>query len=246
MAVNPTPALPESRWREPAPAGPPADRPALELRDVIKIFRSGPVETVALRGFSLQVSPRELIALLGPSGCGKSTVLALSAGLDEPSAGEVRVDGRSLQQRSGPELVAYRATEIALVLQSDNLWSSLSAHDNVVASCRLAGVRDCEQRADEALAAFGVSDRARHRAAELSGGEQQRVAVAAAFARRPRLVLADEPTGELDSANEALVLRALARLRDEADATVVVVTHSAQVARGADRVVEVRDGRVVT
>jgi ABC-type lipoprotein export system ATPase subunit len=104
---------------------------------------------------------------------------------------------------------------------------------------------DCAARADDALAAFGMSDRARHRAAELSGGEQQRVAVAAAFARRPRLVLADEPTGELDSATEALVLRALARLRDETDATVLVVTHSPQVARAADRVIEMRDGRIL-
>jgi ABC-type lipoprotein export system ATPase subunit len=245
VAMNPAPETPHSRWRELEPAGEPAGRFALELRDVIKIFRSGPVETVALRGVWLQASPRELIALLGPSGCGKSTVLALCAGLDEPSAGEVRIDGRSLLGRSAAELVAHRASQIALVLQSDNLWSSLSARENVIISCRLAGVPDCAVRADEALAAFGMSDRARHRAAELSGGEQQRVAVAAAFARRPRLVLADEPTGELDSANEALVLRALARLRDETDATVLVVTHSPQVAKTADRVIEMRDGRIL-
>jgi putative ABC transport system ATP-binding protein len=245
VAMNPAPETPQSRWHEPQPADEAADGFALELRDVIKIFRSGPVETVALRGVSLQASLRELIAVLGPSGCGKSTVLALCAGLDEPSAGEVRIDGRSLLGRPTAELVAHRASQIALVLQSDNLWSSLSARENVIISCRLAGVPDCAARADEALAAFGMSDRARHRAAELSGGEQQRVAVAAAFARRPRLVLADEPTGELDSANEALVLRALARLRDETDATVLVVTHSPQVARAADRVIEMRDGRIL-
>jgi putative ABC transport system ATP-binding protein len=245
VAMNPAPEMPQSRWRGPQPADAAADGFALELRDVIKIFRSGPVETVALRGVSLQASPGELIAVLGPSGCGKSTVLALCAGLDEPSAGEIRIDGRSLLGRSTAELVTHRASQIALVLQSDNLWSSLSARDNVIISCRLAGVLDCAARADDALAAFGISDRARHRAAELSGGEQQRVAVAAAFARRPRLVLADEPTGELDSATEALVLRALARLRDETDATVLVVTHSPQVARAADRVIEMRDGRIL-
>lgn len=243
--MNSSPGVSGSRWREPEPAEDAQQTFALELRDVIKIFRSGPVETVALRGFSLQAAPRELIALLGPSGCGKSTVLSLCAGLDEPSAGEVLIGGRSLQARTGAELVAYRASEVALVLQSENLWSSLSARENVIIGCRLAGVPDAAGRADEALAAFGMSDRARHRAAELSGGEQQRVAVAAAFARRPRLVLADEPTGELDSGNEALVLGALTRLRDEGDATVLVVTHSARVASGADRVIEVRDGRVV-
>jgi putative ABC transport system ATP-binding protein len=236
---------PQSRWREPESPGEPGYGFALELRDVIKIFRSGPVDTVALRGVSLHASPRELIAVLGPSGCGKSTVLALCAGLDEPSAGEVRIDGRSLLGRSPAELVAHRASGIALVLQSDNLWSSLSARENVIVSCRLAGLADCAARADEALGAFGMSERARHRGAQLSGGEQQRVAVAAAFARRPRLVLADEPTGELDSANEALVLRALARLRDETDATMLVVTHSPQVARAADRVIEMRDGRIL-
>ncbi len=245
MAMNPAPESPYGRWREPERAGEPVDAFALELRDVIKIFRSGPVETVALRGVSLQASPGELIAVLGPSGCGKSTVLALCAGLDEPSAGEVRIDGRSLLGRSAAELVTHRASQIALILQSDNLWSSLSARENVIISCRLAGVPDCTARADEALATFGMSDRARHRASELSGGEQQRVAVAAAFARRPRLVLADEPTGELDSASEAFVLRALRRVRDEMDATVLVVTHSPQVARAADRVIEMRDGRIL-
>jgi putative ABC transport system ATP-binding protein len=243
--MNPAPETPGGRWHEPEPPEEPANGSALELHDVIKIFRSGPVETVALRGVSLQASPRELIAVLGPSGCGKSTVLALCAGLDEPSAGEVRIDGHSLLGRSPAELVAHRASQVALVLQSDNLWSSLSARENVIVSCRLAGLPGCAARADEALAAFDMSERARHRGAQLSGGEQQRVAIAAAFARRPRLVLADEPTGELDSANEARVLRALARLRDETDATILVVTHSPQVARAADRVIEMRDGRIL-
>jgi putative ABC transport system ATP-binding protein len=219
---------------------------ALELRDVIKIYRSGPVETVALRGLTLEARAGELVALLGPSGCGKSTVLSLCAGLDEPSAGEVWVGGRHLAHLPEAEVDAMRASDLAIVLQSGNLWSWLSARHNVITGCRLAGVDEPDQRADEALAAFGLAPRAGIRAGELSGGEQQRVAVAAAFARRPRVVLADEPTGELDSASERRVLEALVDLRDRSQAAVLVVTHSERVAETADRVLEMRDGQLVT
>jgi len=218
---------------------------ALRFRDVIKIYRSGPVETVALRGLSLDAGPGELVALLGPSGCGKSTVLSLCAGLDQPSAGEVWVSGRHLARLTEPEVDELRASSIALVLQSGNLWSWLTARGNVIIGCRLAGVDDAERRADEALEVFGMARRARVRAGELSGGEQQRVAVAAAYARRPEIVLADEPTGELDSGNERIVLEALLSLRDDSHAAVLVVTHSQRVAERADRVLEMRDGQVV-
>ena len=219
---------------------------ALALRDVIKIYRSGPVETVALRGLTLEAHAGELVALLGPSGCGKSTVLSLCAGLDEPSAGEVWVGGHRLAEMAETEVDALRASDVALVLQSANLWSWLTTHDNIVVGCRLAGVADPEQRADEALRAFGLAARSEVRAGDLSGGEQQRAAVAAAFARRPRVILADEPTGELDSASERQVLDALVRLRDESGAAVVVVTHSGRVAETADRVLEMRDGQLAT
>ena len=144
------------------------------------------------------------------------------------------------------EVDALRASEVALVLQSGNLWSWLSARSNIVTGCRLGGVDDPERRADEALEAFGLTARAGVRAGELSGGEQQRVAVAAAFARRPRVVLADEPTGELDSGNERRVLDALVHLRDHSQAAVMVVTHSERVAETADRVLEMRDGQLAT
>ena len=219
---------------------------ALALRDVIKIYRSGPVETVALRGLTLEAREGELVALLGPSGCGKSTVLSLCAGLDDPSAGEVWVGGCHLAHLPEADVDAMRASDLAMVLQSGNLWSWLSARRNVITGCQLAGVDDPEQRTDEALAAFGLAARAGIRAGELSGGEQQRVAVAAAFARRPRVVLADEPTGELDSANERRVLEALVDLRDRSQAAVLVVTHSERVAETADRVLEMRDGQLVT
>jgi putative ABC transport system ATP-binding protein len=219
--------------------------PALELIDVFRIYRSGEVETVALRGLSMRIDRAEVVAVFGPSGSGKSTFLHLAAGLDVPSAGEVRVGGRSLARLSDDDLAAYRARDIAIVFQSDNLWPALSARENVEASLRMAGVRSPAEAAARTLAWLGLEHRGRNRAAALSGGEQQRVAIAAAAARTAGLVLADEPTGELDQANERLVLDGLLRLRDEYRSTVVVVTHSPRVADAADRVVEIRDGRAV-
>jgi putative ABC transport system ATP-binding protein len=236
----------QSVWREPESATQEIEWPALGFHDVFKIYRSGPVETVALRGLDLTVEAGELIAVLGPSGCGKSTMLALAAALDQPSAGEVRAGERSLSRLDDSELARYRAGEVALVFQSDNLWSGLSARENIVLGLRLAGEVDPVSAAEEALAEFGLASRAKERAGALSGGEQQRVAVAAAAARRAALVLADEPTGELDARNELLVLDSLHRLRDEHESTVVVVTHSSRVAATADRVVEMRDGTVVS
>jgi putative ABC transport system ATP-binding protein len=216
---------------------------ALEFHDVFKIFRSGSAETVALRGFDLRIEPREYVAVFGPSGSGKSAMLHLAAGLDEPSAGDVRVFGRSLTQLDESELAAYRAHGFAIVFQSGNLWPWLSARENVALGLQLAGRRGIERAVDRALDAFDLRRRERNPAGSLSGGEQQRVAIAAAAAREAPLVLADEPTAELDEANERVVLEALARLRDEFGSTVVAVTHSARVAEAVDRVIELRDGR---
>jgi putative ABC transport system ATP-binding protein len=220
------------------------DWPALELLDVFKIYRSGPVETVALRGLDVRIERGELVAVLGPSGCGKSTMLALAAGLDVPSAGEVRAFGRSLARAGESELAAYRAREVAVVFQSENLWPALTARQNVEISLRLAGRPEPESAAAATLEEFGLTAARPHSAAALSGGEQQRVAIAAAAGRRAHLVLADEPTGELDHENEQIVLRALRALQRDHGSTVVVVTHSVKVAAEADRVVELNDGRI--
>jgi putative ABC transport system ATP-binding protein len=220
--------------------------PALQLIDVFKIFRSGPVETVALRGLDVRVEPGELVAVLGPSGCGKSTMLALAAALDEPSAGEVRVAEHSLSHLSERALADFRGRRVALVLQRENLWPWLMAQENVAISLRLSGARRPSSEALEALDEFGLAARARQRAGSLSGGEQQRLAIAAAAARRTTLVLADEPTGELDGANEGHVLDALKMLRATYGSTVVMVTHSPVVARAADRVIEMRDGKALS
>jgi putative ABC transport system ATP-binding protein len=244
---------PVSLYVEPDADTGPTSWPALHFADVFKIFRSGEpgggatgtVETVALRGLELEVAQGELVAVLGPSGCGKSTFLHLAAGLDQPSAGDVSAFGMSLSRLDEPGLAAYRARRTAVIFQSDNLWTELTAQENVETMLRLARVPDAGRAAAAALTAFGLGERRRHRVGALSGGEQQRVALAGAAARRADLVLADEPTGELDAANEATVLEAMGALRDEYGATVVVVSHSPRVADFVDRVIELRDGRVV-
>ena len=235
----------ESLYREPDRAADELEWPALEFNDVFKLFRSGPVETVALRGLDLRIELGEIVALLGPSGSGKSTFLQLAAGMDQPSAGEVRAFGQSLGRLDDRELARYRGSQIAVVLQSDNLWSSLTALENVVASLGLAGRGGGRKEARAALGEFGLERRGMHYPSQLSGGEQQRVAIAAAAARRAALVLADEPSGELDATNEQLVIDALGKLRDDYRTTVVTVTHSRQIAESADRVIELRDGRAV-
>ncbi len=235
----------ESLYREPE-AEAEVEWPILEMHDVFKIYRSGPVETVALRGVDMVARAGDLVAILGPSGCGKSTLLALAAGLDRASAGDVRSAGVSLLTSSEDELAAYRARSVGIIFQSGNLWPTLSARENVLAALRLAGIPDAPQRAAESLVEFGLGGRAEHRAAALSGGEQQRVAIAAAVARRAPLILADEPTGELDTANQDVVLSALRRLPRDHDCAVVVVTHSPVVASAADHVIEMRDGAVVS
>jgi putative ABC transport system ATP-binding protein len=236
-----------SLYREPERAATKVDWPALEAVDVFQIYRSGPAETVALRGLHLRVEKGEHVAVLGPSGSGKTTLLTLAAGLDQPSAGELRALGLSLGRLEERELAAYRARVLALVFQSGNLWPGLSAERNVTVGLRLAGQSEnAREQAHDALAAFGLGKRTQELVGALSGGEQQRVAIAAAAARRAELVLADEPTAELDDHNESAVVEALGRLREENGATVITVTHSERLAGEADRVVEIRDGRLVS
>jgi putative ABC transport system ATP-binding protein len=230
------------------PEQPPRDTapPALELIDVFKIFGAGATETVALRGLNLRVEPQESVAVVGPSGSGKSTMLSLAAAMDVPSAGEVRIDGRSLARLDENELARIRGREIAVVFQSDNLWPTLSARENVAAAVSLAELdKDPIEAAEEALAIFGLETRAQSTPDQLSGGEQQRVAIAAAAARRPRIVFADEPTGELDAVNESTVLKTLEMLQNTYQSAIVLITHSPTVAEACDRVVEIADGTVV-
>ena len=218
--------------------------PRLELRRITKRLRSGERELVVVDALDLAVAPGEFVAVLGPSGSGKSTLLGIAAGLDRPSEGEVLFDGRPIQALSEDELARLRRGRIGFVFQSFQLLSNLTALENVLLPAELAGRDRAVERATELLAAVGLAERGHHYPAQLSGGEQQRVALARAFAVEPSLLLADEPTGNLDGSTGAVVLDILARLRREHGTTMVLVTHDPEVAALADRRIHLRDGRI--
>ncbi|HEV3095856.1 MAG TPA: ABC transporter ATP-binding protein [Candidatus Dormibacteraeota bacterium] len=216
--------------------------PALEARDIFRIFHSGPVETVALRGASLRVDAGEFVALVGRSGSGKSTLLQVMAGLDDPSAGTVWIAGNQLSGLDTQARTALRRRHIGVVFQRDNLWNHLTALENAALAGRLADNRDAQQRAQQLLDELGLRHRFTHLPAALSGGEQQRVGIAVALVNDPAVILADEPTGELDHASEALVLDQLDRARQARGSALLVVTHSEEIAARADRLVRMEDG----
>jgi putative ABC transport system ATP-binding protein len=218
--------------------------PRLELKQVTKRLASGERELTVVDAIDLAVAPGEFVAILGPSGSGKSTLLGLAAGLDRPSAGEVRVDGRPIQDLSEGELARLRRGRIGFVFQSFQLLGNLTALENVLLPLELGGHPAPIPAARAMLAAVGLGEREHHRPAQLSGGEQQRVALARAFAPGPALLLADEPTGNLDGATGARVLELLAKLRADSGTTMVLVTHDPEVAARADRRIHLRDGRV--
>jgi ABC-type lipoprotein export system ATPase subunit len=221
------------------------DLPAIEARGLYHIFRERQVETVALRGAELVLEPASWTSLMGPSGSGKSTLIHVLAGLLEPSGGSVMIDGEDITRLSSPERARRRRRTIGLVLQRDNLHPLLDVAGNVALPLRLDSrpAGEVSARVDELLSRVGLSERRRHRASQLSGGEAQRVAIAVAAAARPRVLLTDEPTGELDGATAAGVLDLLAELRAEG-AAVLTVTHNMQVAERADRRLVMRDGEV--
>jgi ABC-type lipoprotein export system ATPase subunit len=204
------------------------------VRDVFRIFRSGPVETVALRGASMQVEAGEFVAVVGPSGSGKSTLLHIAAGLEEPSAGSVEVAGEPLAGLDEDGLLLMRRRRVGVVFQRDNLWAHLTALQNVVLAGKLARRSDAMERSRRLLEDLGLADRVHNRPSALSGGEQQRVAVAAA--------LVNEPTGELDRASEGLVLDVLEAARERVGCALMIVTHSEEVASRAGRVVRMHNG----
>jgi putative ABC transport system ATP-binding protein len=197
-----------------------------------------------LDGIELAVRRGEFVAVLGPSGSGKSTLLALMAGLDRPSSGEVLFEGRRIDRWSEDRLALLRRHKIGFVFQSFQLLGTLTARENVLLPMELLGFEDARGRADELLGAVGLSERGHHYPTQLSGGEQQRVALARAFAPRPALLLADEPTGNLDGATGRMLLDMLVAMRAEEGATLVLVTHDPAVAALADRRIHLLDGRI--
>jgi putative ABC transport system ATP-binding protein len=218
--------------------------PRLELRQLSKRLPSGGRTITILDQVDLAVHPGEFVAVLGPSGSGKSTLLGLMAGLDRPSEGQVFLDGRSIERLTEDELARLRRRQIGFVFQSFHLLGNLTAFENVLLPLELVEARDGRLRAGDLLRAVGLAERGHHYPSQLSGGEQQRVALARAFAARPRVLLADEPTGNLDGQTGALVLDLMARLRRDEGSTLVLVTHDPAVAAMADRRVHLRDGRV--
>ena len=220
--------------------------PALEARGIVKVHGEGAATVHALRGVDARVADGEFLAIMGPSGSGKSTLLHILGALDRPSDGSVEIRGRRYDNLGDRELTRLRGEVFGFVFQFFNLLPTLTAAENVLLPALVAGEppRDYAERVDELLALVGLTDRAGHVPSELSGGEQQRVAIARALLRRPRVLLADEPTGNLDSAGGALVLRTLRKLVDDGQ-TVVMVTHDAGAAALADRVVFLRDGMIV-
>ena len=217
----------------------------IHLQDITKIYPIGKRELTVLNGVNLHIARGEMVAIMGPSGSGKSTVLNLIGCLDTPTSGSYYLEGREVSHLRRDELAQIRGQKVGFIFQTFNLLPRLSALANVELGLRYAGGSD-RKRAMEVLAKVGLSDRANHRPTELSGGEQQRVAIARALVKNPPLILADEPTGNLDSHSGEEVISILTSLHNEQDITMVIVTHDQNIAHHCQRIVHLKDGQVVS
>jgi putative ABC transport system ATP-binding protein len=220
---------------------PPDDNTVFRARAVTKVYDMGEVQVHALRGIDLDLFRGEMVVMLGPSGSGKSTLLNILGGLDRATSGEVSYHGRDLSQANDRELTEYRRYHVGFVFQFYNLIPSLTARENVAAVTEIA--KD-PMKPEDALSVVGLSDRLDHFPSQLSGGQQQRVAIARAIAKNPAVLLCDEPTGALDSETGILVLEALDRVNRELGTTTAVITHNADIAAMADRVIHLSDGHI--
>lgn len=218
----------------------------ISLQNVTKTVRSGTEDLTILDDVSIEVPEGQFIALTGASGSGKSTLLGLIAGLDSPSAGKIIIDGDDVTAMGEDGLARLRSEKIGFVFQSFHLIPSLTAFENVLIPMEILGVSNARDRAESLLADVDLVNRGHHYPAELSGGEQQRVAIARAFANEPSILLADEPTGNLDSRNGKHIFELMTGLHSRRNVTLVLVTHDAQLAAQAERQIILRDGRVIT
>jgi putative ABC transport system ATP-binding protein len=216
----------------------------IRLEDITKVYQIGKRELTVLRGVNLSVEKGELVAIMGPSGSGKSTMLNLMGCLDTPSSGNYYLEDREVSRLSSKELAQVRAKTIGFVFQSFNLLPRMTALANVELGMRFSNGSD-RKVALEALDAVGLAERANHRPTELSGGEQQRVAIARALAKKPPFLLADEPTGNLDSKSGDEIIRILKKLHDEQKMTMVMITHDHTIAESCQRIIHLKDGLVV-
>jgi ABC-type lipoprotein export system ATPase subunit len=219
----------------------------ISLIDVHRHYSGDGREVRAVDGVSLDIARHEFVALSGPSGCGKSTLMHLLAGIDRPTSGEILVNGLALHQADEKVLTRYRRDQLGIVFQFFNLLPTMTALENVMFPLLLQQTpRDkARDRAREVLALIGIAERADHFAHQLSGGEQQRTAIARAIVHRPQLLIADEPTGNLDSASTDSVMAALKTVADQKLATLIIVTHSEEIARSASRRISMRDGKII-
>lgn len=216
------------------------------IRNLIKVYKTGKSEVIALRGLECTIREGEVLAIMGPSGCGKTTLLNIIAGLDRPTAGSVTIDGSNLVDLNDADLVKYRREKVGIVFQFFNLVPTLTARENVELPMRLAGRSGdyMKNRSEGLLQLVDMKHREAHKPDELSGGEQQRIGLATALANDPPIILADEPTGELDTATGQQILHLFRKLRDESGKTVVIVTHDQRIGRIADTILNMTDGKI--
>jgi putative ABC transport system ATP-binding protein len=217
----------------------------IEAEGLTKVYKMGDMEVHALRGLSMNIARGEVVAIMGPSGSGKSTLMNIIGCLDHPNSGAYRIDGEMVSNLSGDQLAAIRNRKVGFVFQSFNLLPRAKALSNVELPMRYGGIRNGrKQRARAALEAVGLGDRMDHRPNELSGGQQQRVAIARALVNDPAIILADEPTGNLDSQSGAEIMELLLNLNRKNGTTLLIVTHDPDVAAQTQRIIHIRDGRV--
>ena len=217
----------------------------IELRNLSKTVKSGADDLMILDDVSARIEDGEFVAVTGASGSGKSTLLGLIAGLDAPSAGAILIDGADVVSMSEDELATLRSEKIGFIFQSFHLIPSLTALENVMIPMEIAGIKDARKRGENLLADVGLTDRGHHFPAQLSGGEQQRVAIARAFANQPKILLADEPTGNLDSKNGTHIFDLMRDLQNRHNVTLILVTHDARLAEQADRQIVLKDEKVM-
>lgn len=216
------------------------------VKDLIKVYKTGKSEVIALRGLDCSMKGNTIQAIMGPSGCGKTTLLNIIGGLDRPTAGSVRIGDENVVDFTDDELVRHRRETVGIVFQFFNLVPTLTARENIELPMRLAkrDSKEMKARTDELLSLVGMQDRAKHKPDALSGGEQQRIGLATALANDPPILLADEPTGELDSETGHQILMLFRKLRDEFGKTVIIVTHDQRIGQIADSVMMIVDGRI--
>lgn len=218
------------------------------IKNLIKVYKTGKSEVIALRELDCTIKDREILAIMGPSGCGKTTLINMIAGLDRPTAGSIMIDKKNLSDATDAELITHRRGKVGIVFQFFNLVPTLTARENIELPLRFAKKNSSEikKKVDELIKLVNMESRAVHKPDQLSGGEQQRIGIAVALANDPPIILADEPTGELDTKTGQQILELFKMLRDEKGKTIVIVTHDLRIGHIADRVMTIVDGKITS